>query len=183
MEIKIDESLKLRFFTNEDAKELFELTDRNREHLKEWLPWLDRNTKEEDSLGFIKMVTSQREKNNGLQFAICYEGQIAGVVGHHKIDWGNKNTPLGYWLGNDFGGKGIMTRACQALIDYSFNDLNLHLVSICAAVENKKSRAVIERLGLKLDGILREREWLYDHFVDHAEYSITKDEWKKLHHN
>lgn len=177
MEIVIDKSLKLRILTEDDAKELFELTDRNREHLMEWLPWLKRNTKVEDSLGFIKMVTGQREKNNGLQFAICYEEKIAGMVGQHKVDWGNKNTSLGYWLGNEFGGKGIMTRACEALINHSFNDQNLHLVSVCAATENKKSRAVIERLGFQFDGILRQREWLYDHFVDHAEYSMLKSEW------
>jgi len=52
-------------------------------------------------------------------------------------------------------------------------------MALRAAAENKKSRAVAERLGFKHEGTLRDYEWLYDHFVDLAHYGIKASEWKK----
>lgn len=179
MYINIDEQLKLKILRPEDAKALFALTDRNREHLKEWLPWLDHNTTEVDSLNYIKTTMKQFGDNQGVIMGIWFQKELAGVVGHHQISWANKTTSLGYWLGREFAGKGVMTKACRALIDYSFNELSLNCLEIAAATENKKSRAIPERLGFHLEGVLRQREWLYDKFVDHALYSILADDWSQ----
>lgn len=181
MYININDDLKLKILRPEDAGALFDLTDRNRDHLKKWLPWLDFTTKESDTLNFIKMTMKQFGENQGLQMGIWQKEKIAGVVGHHKISWANKSTSLGYWLGKDFSGQGIMTNACKAIIDFSFNELSLNRIEIAAATGNKKSRAIPERLGFSLDGTLRESEWLYDKYVDHAVYSILVSEWKTGH--
>jgi ribosomal-protein-serine acetyltransferase len=177
MLLDISDSLKLRLLRSEDASELFLLTDRNREFLMQWLPWLNRTKVEADTLGFIEMTKKQFGNKQGAQFGIWHDDKLAGVVGHHKIDWANKSTSLGYWLGEEFGGLGIMTRACKELVDYSFRDLALNRVSIAAATENGKSRAIPERLGFKLEGVLRQEEWLYDHYVDHCVYSVLSGEW------
>jgi hypothetical protein len=47
-----------------------------------------------------------------------------------------------------------------------------------AAIENSRSRAIPERLGLKKEGIIRDAEWLYDHYVDHMLYTLLKSEWQ-----
>ncbi|TGV06666.1 N-acetyltransferase, partial [Mesorhizobium sp. M00.F.Ca.ET.186.01.1.1] len=56
---------------------------------------------------------------------------------------------------------------------------NLEKITIQAATGNAKSRAIPERLGFQLEGILRRNEFLYDHFVDHAVYSMLKEEWQE----
>lgn len=63
------------------------------------------------------------------------------------INWSNKTAYIGYWLGEEFQGNGIMTKVAKTLTDYAFNELNLNKVEIRAAVENEKSRAIPERLG------------------------------------
>jgi ribosomal-protein-serine acetyltransferase len=70
-----------------------------------------------------------------------------------------------------------MTKSCRAVINYIFNELELNRVEIRAAVLNKKSRAIPERLGFTQEGIIRSAEWLYDHFVDHVVYGMLRDEW------
>ena len=70
-----------------------------------------------------------------------------------------------------------MTMAVQAVLDYSFSTLNLNRMVIRAAVKNQPSRAIPERLGFQHEGIAREAECLYDHFVDLAVYSILKEDW------
>jgi ribosomal-protein-serine acetyltransferase len=174
----IDNNTHLRTLSLSDAPALLKRVQENREYLRRWLPWVDGTKVVKDVEDFIKANILQTESNQGIHAGIFWENNIVGMIGHHQIAWNNKFTSLGYWLAEDFTGKGIMTRACKTIIDYSFKDLNLNRIEIGAAVENKASRAIPERLGFKLEGILRQREWLYDHFVDHALYSILKSEWK-----
>jgi ribosomal-protein-serine acetyltransferase len=72
-----------------------------------------------------------------------------------------------------------MTKGCQALISYAFNDLELNRIEIRCATGNRKSCAIPERLGFVKEGVVRQAEWLYDHFVDHIIYGMLASEWKK----
>jgi ribosomal-protein-serine acetyltransferase len=179
MKIQIDDDLFLKQLDLEDAPEIFDLVDENRAFLRQWLPWLDGNTTLSDSESFIQFTLNSFQENQNVNFSIHYKNQIVGTVGQHEINWTNKHTTLGYWLGEKFNGKGILTRSLEAVINYSLNTLELNLVTLAAAVENKKSRAIPERLGFSFEGIERQREWLYDHYVDHAIYSLTKSEFSK----
>ena len=112
------------------------------------------------------------------QAGIWHEGRLAGVVGHLGIDRENLSTELGYWLGEEFEGRGLATAACRALVDHAFGELGLNRVSIACATENKKSCAIPERLGFRREDIRRQAEWLYDRFVDHAVYAALASEWQ-----
>ena len=72
-----------------------------------------------------------------------------------------------------------MTQSCRAVIGHAFTTLGLHRVVIRCAMENQRSRAIPERLGFALEGIERQSQWLYDHFVDLAVYALLQtDELK-----
>lgn len=177
---KLDERTELGLLEERHAKELTELTDQNRDHLREWLPWLDDNHTVEDRKNFIRGTLRQLADNNGFQAGIWYEGRLAGVVGYHGINWENRRTSLGYWLGKEFEGKGLMTKSCRALTNHAFDTYGLNRVTIACAVENRKSRTIPERLGFELEGIQRQAEWLYDHFVDHALYGMIASDWEDI---
>jgi ribosomal-protein-serine acetyltransferase len=70
-----------------------------------------------------------------------------------------------------------VTRATACLTDYAFREQDCNRVILHCAVGNLKSRAVAERLGFVQEGILREAEWLYDHYVDLVVYSMLKRVW------
>lgn len=72
-----------------------------------------------------------------------------------------------------------MSQSFETMIDYGFNTLNLNRIEVRAAVENIKSRALPERFSFHLEGTIRDAEWLYDHYVDHAVYSLLKVEWEE----
>lgn len=177
--ILVDEQIELRLLQDEHAKMLFELVQNNRVYLREWLPWLDVNTKVEDTRRFIGFSKKQFEDKNGFQTGIWYKGQLCGVIGLLYINWGNSNAGIGYWMAEALQGKGIMTKSCKSLIDYLFDELELHRVEIRCAENNIKSRSIPERLGLKPEGLVREVEWLYDHYVNHVIYSVLASEWRK----
>ena len=173
----IGQQLSLRPLVIEDAKALFALTDANRQYLKQWLPWLDSNPKVEDTRAFIERTVESTRLGQEFVSAICYDHAIVGLVGIHNLSWNNRSGGLGYWLSAAHQGKGIMTLACQAMMDYGFTALNLNRIDICCAVDNHKSAAVAKRLGLTYEGTLREAEWLYDHFVDWKVHSMLSHEW------
>jgi ribosomal-protein-serine acetyltransferase len=113
----------------------------------------------------------------GGQYAICVEEQLAGVIGQHHIDWPNRAGMLGYWLGAAYEGRGLMTHACRALVTHMLREQGLHRVEVRAAPGNRRSRAIPERLGFRQEGILRDAEWLYDHYVDLVVYAMLADDW------
>ena len=99
-------------------------------------------------------------------------------MGFHKIDWLNRSTSIGYWLGESYQGKGLITKACSKVLEYSFGRMGLNRIEIRCATENLKSRAIPERLGFKDEGIIRDAEWLYDHYVDHIIYGMLESQWR-----
>ena len=92
----LTEDAELRLLETRHAQALFDLVDRNRAHLREWLPWLDANRTADDSRNFIKDTLQQFADNEGFQAGIWYQGQLAGVVGYHKIDWFNRQVEIGF---------------------------------------------------------------------------------------
>ena len=175
--LKIDVESELELISQSHADELFDLIEDNREYLKEWLPWLDNNRYFQNTIDFIKISQIQYERNETVQFALMYKGKVAGVVGFHRIDWLNRSTSIGYWLGEQYQGKGLITKSCSKVLDYSFGRMGLNRIEIRCATENLKSRAIPKRLGFKEEGLIREAEWLYDHFVDHVVYGMLESEW------
>ncbi len=179
---KIDEEVSLRMFNEDDAEEFYNLTISSKEYLREWLGWLDYVESVEDTAQNIKSRLQEYIENRGYpkSFAIIYRGKIVGTIGFNDINRASKIGEVGYWLAEQFQGNGIMTKALNALIDYGFEELGLNRIQIKVAVENKKSRAQPERLGFTQEGIIRQAEWLYDHYVDHVLYGLLVNEWKEI---
>ncbi|WOV84019.1 GNAT family protein [Sporosarcina jeotgali] len=175
--LPVSETVSLKLLEQEDAAELFFLVNESRTHLREWLPWVDGALSPESYRPVIEMWLKQFAEHNGFQAGILYNGEIAGMIGFHKIDWMNKSTSLGYWIGERFQGNGIMTDAVRAMIDYAFSIYKLNRVEIRCGTANAKSRAIPERLNFHLEGIQRDAEFLYDHFHDLAVYSILARDW------
>jgi ribosomal-protein-serine acetyltransferase len=162
----------LRLLEESDADELFALVERNRTHLEPWMPWVPATRSREDSLGFIRLTRRQIGENDGLQATIVVDGALAGMVGFHHVDWGNRATTLGYWLDAGRQGRGTMTEAVRALVDHAFGTWGLHRIELAAAVQNARSRAVAERAGFREEGVSRGSERHRDDWYDMAVYAI-----------
>lgn len=174
---KIEENLALKLIELRDAESVFKLTNNSRAYLREWLPWLDITTKLEDTKRFINICLKGQFENKSMNTVILFKGEIVGVAGFNEINWSNKTAYIGYWLGEEFQGNGIMTKVARTLTDYAFNELNLNKVEIRVAEVNEKSRVIPERLSFVKEGSIRQAEWLYDHYVNHVVYGMLKEEW------
>lgn len=173
----VDEHVVLRQLGPDDARELFRLVDSNRERLRRTLPWVDGTRGVDDTIAFLRTSVEEAEDGEGWQLGIFEGGELCGVIGHHSLSWLHARVNLGYWLAASHEGRGLMTRAATTLIDHAFSQLGMHRVEICAALDNTRSRAVAERLGLVQEGVRRQAEKIGDRFVDLVVYGVLAHEW------
>lgn len=179
LQLPVDAEAFLRVFAEDDATALFALTDQNRAYLHQWLPWLDSTRTVADSLAFILDELARYHANRGFSCGIWYQGQLVGSIGFHDINRQESRVEVGYWLSASLQGKGLMTKACRAMIGYAFNTLHLKQIDIRCATDNSRSRAIPQRLGFQETGLVQQAEWLYDHFVDLVVYSMRADVWRE----
>ena len=176
---QITEQIELRLIELSHVEELFRLIEMNRQHLRDWLPWVDANTSAAATAAFVSSSLRRADEDQGVTVGIWFEGHLCGMVAHHRIDWTDRCTSLGYWLDALHAGKGIMTLSCRAVIAHAFTTLGLHRVEIRCATDNHRSRAIPQRLGFTLEGLERQSEWLYDHFIDLAVYALLQTDHLK----
>ena len=175
---RLARGVELRMLEPWHAEELFALVDRNREHLREWLPWVDATQSADDTLKFIRDSLKRHAENGDTVVGVWAGKKLAGTVGLHIR--GEARAMLGYWLGKDFEGRGFVTLACRALVDHAFRSLKAERVEIFAEPRNARSRAVPERLGFRREGTLRHVARLNDRFIDHDVYSLLREDWEAL---
>ncbi len=173
----VNKEIELKLPNEFDAAELYRLIEGSRENLGQWLPWVKSTNNAEMISTFIKALQEQYISNHGFKAIIIYNGSFAGLIGHNSVEWDRKCASIGYWLGESFQGKGIMTMALQAFIEYAFNTMQLNKIEITVAEENSNSKALPKRFGFKEEGIIRDAECLNDKYVNHIMYGLLKREW------
>ena len=156
--ISASPDIQLRNWNVKYASELFALSEKNRDYLLPWLPWVPLVKKVADSEKFITSSIEDMEKNKGLELGIWYQNKLVGCLGLHALSQKNRRASIGYWLDKDHQGRSIMSNSVKALVDYCYGQLDLNRLSIEASVENKPSYSVAERLSFVKEGIARQYE-------------------------
>src|SRR5262245_47119691 len=132
--LRVDDETSLELIQDEHAAEVFAVVDANRAYLRRWLPWLDQNTAVDHTRAWARANMQQFGARAGFACAIRHAGRVVGVIGLHNLDWVNRKTSIGYWLDESSQGRGLMTRACTALLDHVFRELKLNSSEIACAV-------------------------------------------------
>lgn len=174
---RVDHELSLKLLTQADAEDVFDLIDENRAHLRQWLGWIDASTEVSATAAFLQYNLERFTRREGLNAGILYKGKLVGQIGFNNINAANRTAEIGYMLAKGYTGKGIITRATEALVNLGFNEFRLQKIEIRVAAGNEKSCAIPIRLGFVQEGLIRSAEWLYDHYVDHVVYGMLRREW------
>ena len=169
--IELSADCHLRVLRERDAEELYRLVEANRGYLAEWMPWAAEQTLE-GTIAFLRVTERRQAENNGFEAALVLDGRIVGAAGFPGVDWVARATSIGYWLDEGHQGRGLMTSAVRGLVDHAFDEWDLHRVEIQAAVDNRRSRAIPERLGFVEEGIRREAERVGDRYLDLVVYGL-----------
>ncbi|MDR0283893.1 MAG: GNAT family N-acetyltransferase [Propionibacteriaceae bacterium] len=175
---RLDEHLALKLVSGLDAEESYAVVDRERERLREYLPWVDTTNSVEDQRHHLAAM-SGINPDERISCFLTLDGRIIGAVGLPCIDRPARWAEIGYWIAAECEGRGYVTAAVRNLESLCFGELGLERVQITADTTNTRSRAVPERLGYTLEGILR-HQILSGHgrIADRAVYALLKPEWQ-----
>lgn len=173
--ITVKDNIVLKELELSDAEHIFKAIDSQREYLGEWLPFVEFTKSVKDSLEYVNSVVTMPEECKEWQFSLFCGNNFAGLAGFKETDRLNRKSEIGYWLKEEFQGRGIMTETVRALIKFGFSELCLNRVQIKCAPENVKSNKIPQRLGFTLEGIERDSEFVREGvFRDANVWSLIK---------
>jgi RimJ/RimL family protein N-acetyltransferase len=135
---------------------------------------------EEEVKRYIDLQNSYQsfEKDKVFELAIerKEDGKVIGLLGLIRQDRGQAE--MGWALGVAHRGRGYATEAARALMDYGFNSLGLHRIHADTSTDNVASWRVMERLGMRREGLLRGAVYEEGKWVDRYVYGMFADEWR-----
>ena len=106
--------------------------------------------------------------------------QVVGTVSAVNPSWSMGYVEIGYMLAEEHHGRGLGTRAVALLVEKLFGETKLHRVYATVSVENLASIRLLERLGFRREGVMREHYLIQGRRVDEVIYGLLRHEWEAL---
>ncbi len=171
--------LILRRFNLGDTNHFYEY--RSDLKISKFQSWENVQYHEAESFVNEQMNNNPNIPGSWFQFAIALteSNQLIGDCALHTLLDESRIVEVGYTISSEYQGKGYASEALRALLDYIFHTLGKHKVIAFTDVRNKKSIAVLERVGLRREGHLLQNYMSKGQWVDEYQYSILKSEWVK----
>lgn len=152
------ERLLLRAPCAGDGVALNEAVVESIDQLKPWMPWAQGLPSVEQSELVCRQMAVHFAQRSDLPMFIFDRGtgHFIGGTGLHRFDWSVPRFEIGYWVRHSAQGRGLVTEAVQTLARFAFDGLRARRVEVRMSSANQRSRAVAERCGFTLEGVLRQ---------------------------
>ena len=170
-------SAELRPLEPWQAEEFLAHIDRARETVDPWIPWASRSTDLESARATLQKFADKQAADTGRILGIWLDGTLVGGVMFVRFDADAGNCEIGVWMEPAGSGHGLVTAAARLLIEYAVTVRGMQRIEWITTPSNTRSRAVAERLGMKLDGVLRSEYVHHGERHDAEVYSLLADEW------
>ncbi|WP_112134476.1 GNAT family N-acetyltransferase [Glycomyces dulcitolivorans] len=174
----LGEGAELRPLVPELAVEMTVHMDRGREFIGRYVAIADVCADVEGTRGFLETYAAKAAADAGRIWGIWLDGTLVGGVLFRTMDFRMQTAEAGCWLEPAATGKGLVTRAVAAIIDWAVEERGIHRVDWWAAVRNTASLAVAERLGMTKEGVLRDVYLHRGERYDMEVWSVLAPEWR-----
>lgn len=169
--------LLLRRMTLDDAPAMFD-TWANDERVTRFMNWEPHGTIEETKR-ILRAWLNTYADETFYQWGVEYEGALVGSMGAVSLSVINQHCEIGYCIGCDYWGKGIVTEAVQGVLGFLFREVKLNRVYAKYDVLNPASGRVMEKCGMTCEGTLRQHTLRKDgYFGDLRQYGILREEYE-----
>ncbi|WP_406130151.1 GNAT family N-acetyltransferase [Streptomyces canus] len=162
------------------AEEFAHHLDRAREHIR---PWVGSAfvTDDVDGARATLQRYAERQAGDGARlYGLWRDGVLVGGVMFTAFDVAAGSCEIGCWLEPSSEGRGLVTRACGALLDWALTPRGLHRAEWHCRADNDRSSAVAKRLGMTLEGVRRE-VWPYQGVrYDKQLWAVLAPDWRAL---
>lgn len=133
-----------------------------------------------DSVESTKESVEEMEKGDRFTFIVLDKGnnEYIGRCGLHTLNKGNESGRVSISIKERFWGKGYGTEILSQLINFAFEEAQLHRLEYGCFSFNEGSKRLAEKCGFKLDGVMREAKKIGDEYFDRFEYGMLIHEYK-----
>lgn len=126
---------------------------------------------------YVRALRAEARRGEALPFAVEYRGRLAGRLTVSQITYGAlRSAAIGYWVGRDVAGRGIIPTAVALATDHCFQALRLHRIEINIRPENAASLRVVEKLGFRDEGLRERYLHIAGEWADHRTFALTAEE-------
>ena len=177
-----NDNLVLRPLKLRDKKEWTKLRQRNQNWFRQWESTVPDEFRDGKASFYqiVKNLRVEAKAQRSLPFVMEIDKKIAGQITVANINYGStRSAYIGYWIAEEFAGKGYTPLAVAMAIDHCFQILNLHRIEITIRPENLKSLRVVEKLGLRSEGLRPKYLHIDGDWRDHLVFAINKDEYNE----
>ncbi|MCX2745571.1 GNAT family N-acetyltransferase [Mangrovivirga sp. M17] len=136
---------------------------------------------EDDAVSWLNMINQGWNEGSQVTFKVSTktDKEFIGAIGL-KINKRFNHAELGYWLGEDFWGAGFITEAIGAILNYGFNQLNLHKIHAHYMEGNPASGKVMEKNGMIREAELKDHVKKDGKYLSIIQYRLTQEEYKSI---
>jgi len=126
----------------------------------------------------ISLLNNLADQEQAFRWAIICKrnNQVLGTCGFNNWDQENHRAEIGYDLGRQYWGKGVMTEALTGLLTYGFQTMGLNRIQALVEPANQASRSLLIKTGFQEEGLLRQYERVKEQFIDLKIYALLKNE-------
>jgi len=134
---------------------------------------------EEQAREWIAAHIGPSDTKKEVVFAVTLksDGQLIGTVGLRDIDLEHSQTEMGFWMAVELWGQGYATESSAAALRFGFEGLNLNRIYAHHMVRNPASGRGLEKIGMKQEGVLRQRVRKWGVFEDVVVLAILRRDW------
>ncbi len=177
-QLVVDDELALVLAEERHAQAMTELILRNQARLARWVPWAEQPATVDSTRAYIRAALEDflRGRQVSTIIALDHGRRFIGRCGIRINPYAGSGD-IGYWIDREYEGRGITSRAAQALVSSTFDELGLTKMELRTSVANMRSRALAERLGFSFEGILPSALQFSNRADDVALYGLTAAEW------
>ena len=152
------------------AVEYFAVVDRNLPRLARWEPWATTQQTVSGVRVYLAWQAQASTSGTALPYVIRLDGALVGSC-TARIDAVDGNAEIGYWIDAEVEGEGVAAESVGALVAEVFSRRGIGRIQARTAVDNARSRALLERLGFEFEGVHRSAQRFVDRRVDMAVYA------------
>jgi len=169
--------LILRPLTLQDASSLSRLAGRR--EIADTTVSIPHPYSEEQARQWIAETADLFAKRKSAVFAMesKSKGMLAGTIGLRDIDAEHLQAELGFWVAVECWGQGYATEAARAVVAFGFEQLSLNRIYAHHMVRNPASGRVLAKIGMKPEGLLRQRVRKWEVFEDVVLMALLREEW------
>lgn len=177
LSLPLTDDAELRALEPWQAREFAAHIAAAQEHFAQWLPWGNLAADVEEAERLLQRYADAQARGEGRILGIWVSGKLAGGVLFRVWEQARGMCELGVWLAPEAVGRGLVTRASRAMIDWALRVRGMNRVEWRCATENTRSSAVARRLGMTREGVLREAFPLHGVRYDVEVWAVLSSEW------